>query len=85
MKLYRIQVRIKDLYFNGLARGSTIEEAKDDFANKINNGLIIAQKNSVSANSRYTITYEEIDSDRNITVSIAKKDQLGIQVEPVVS
>jgi hypothetical protein len=85
MKLYRIQVRIKDLYFNGLAEGSTIEEAKDDFANKIKNGQIIAQKNSVSADSRYIITYEEIDSDRNITVSIAKKDQLGIQVEPVVS
>lgn len=85
MKLYRIQVRIKDLYFNGLAKGSTIEEAKDDFANKINSGEIIVEKNRLNSNSRYTITYEEIDSDRNVTVSIAKEDQLGVQVEPVVS
>lgn len=85
MKLYRIQVRIKDLYFNGLARGSTIEEAKDHFAEKIVRGEIEARRNSVSNNSRFTITYEEIVLDRNVTVSITKKDKLGIQVEPIVS
>jgi hypothetical protein len=44
-----------------------------------------SEKEITYSPSKVFITYEEVNDDRNVAVSITEKDQLGIQVEPVVS
>ncbi len=85
MKLYRFNARYAGQHITTDVNAHNDDEAKINFVNELKEGGGTWRKEITYSPSKVFITYEEINNDRNVTVSVTKKDQLGIQVEPVVS
>ena len=87
MKLYRLIARFAGQRITLDVNASNDEEAKNNFIKELtkDSGKWRSEKEITYSPSKVFITYEEINDDRNVAVSITEKDQLGIQVEPVVS
>jgi hypothetical protein len=87
MKLYRLIARFAGQRITLDVNASNDEEAKDNFIKELtkDSGKWRSEKEITYSPSKVFITYEEINDDRNVAVSITEKDQLGVQVEPVVS
>jgi hypothetical protein len=87
MKLYRLVARFAGQRITLDVNASNDEEAKDNFIKELtkDSGKWRSEKEITYSPSKVFITYEEINDDRNVAVSITEKDQLGVQVEPVVS
>jgi hypothetical protein len=86
MKLYRLIARFAGQRITLDVNASNDEEAKNNFIKELtkDSGKWRSEKEITYSPSKVFITYEEINEDRNIAVSITEKDQLGVQVEPVV-
>ena len=86
MKLYRLIARYAGQRITLNVNANNDNEARDNFIKELtkDSGKWRSEKEITYSPSKVFITYEEIN-DRDITVTVAKKDQLGIQVEPVVS
>jgi hypothetical protein len=87
MKLYRLIARFAGQRITLDVNASNDEEAKNNFIKELtkDSGKWRSEKEITYSPSKLFITYEEINDDRNVAVSITEKDQLGVQVEPVVS
>lgn len=85
MKLYRFIARYAGQRITVDVNAHNDDEAKNNFLNELKKGGGTWRKEITYSPSKVFLTYEEIENDGNITVSVVKKDQLGIQVEPVVS
>jgi hypothetical protein len=87
MKLYRLIARFAGQRITLDVNASNDEEAKNNFIKELtkDSGKWRSEREITYSPSKIFITYEEINDDRNVAVSITKKDQLGVQVEPVVS
>jgi hypothetical protein len=84
MKLYRFIARYAGQRIIVDVNAHNDEEAKNNFITELKKGGGTWRKEITYSPSKVFLTYEEIE-DGNITVSVTEKDQLGIQVEPVVS
>ena len=79
MKLYRIQARYKNMYFNGTLEASNDKAALDTFADGVESGEIKGIEESFYDASRPLITFEEID--RNVTTTTGVKEtSVGVQM-----
>ena len=87
MKLYRLIARFAGQRITLDVNASNDEEAKNNFIKELtkDSGKWRSEREITYSPSKVFITYEEINDDRNVAISITEKDQLGIQVEPVVS
>lgn len=87
MKLYRLIARFAGQRITLDVNASNDEEAKNNFIKELtkDSGKWRSEKEITYSPSKVFITYEEINDDRNVAVSITEKDKLGVQVEPVVS
>jgi hypothetical protein len=87
MKLYRLIAKYAGQRITLDVNASNDEEAKNNFIKELtkDSGKWRSEKEITYSPSKVFITYEEINDDRNVAVSITEKDQLGVQVEPVVS
>jgi hypothetical protein len=84
MKLYRFIARYAGQRIIVDVNAHNDEEAKNNFITELKKGGGTWRKEITYSPSKVFLTYEEIE-DGNITVAVTEKDQLGIQVEPVVS
>jgi hypothetical protein len=84
MKLYRFIARYAGQRIIVNVNAHNDEEAKDNFVTELKKGGGTWRKEITYSPSKVFLTYEEIE-DGDITVVVTKKDQLGVQVEPVVS
>lgn len=86
MKLYRLIARFAGQRITLDVNASNDEEAKNNFIKELtkDSGKWRSEREITYSPSKVFITYEEINDDRNVAVSITEKDQLGVQVEPVV-
>jgi len=84
MKLYRFIARYAGQRIIVDVNAHNDEEAKNNFITELKKGEGTWRKEITYSPSKVFLTYEEIE-DGNITVAVTEKDQLGIQVEPVVS
>jgi len=87
MKLYRLIARYAGQRITLDVNANNDDEAKNNFIKELtkDSGKWRSEKEITYSPSKIFITYEEINDDRNVAVSITEKDQLGVQVEPVVS
>ena len=87
MKLYRLIARFAGQRITLDVNASNDEEAKNNFIKELtkDSGKWRSEKEITYSPSKVFITYEEINDDRNVAVSITEKDKLGVQVESVVS
>ena len=84
MKLYRFIARYAGQRIIVDVNAHNDEEAKDNFVTELKKGGGTWRKEKTYSPSKVFLTYEEIEHG-DITVVVTKKDQLGVQVEPVVS
>ena len=86
MKLYRLIAKYAGQRITLDVKADNDEQAKDNFIKELTKDgrNWRSEKEITYSPSKLFITYEEIN-DGDITVTVAKKDQLGVQVEPVVS
>ena len=84
MKLYRFIARYAGQRIIVDVNAHNDEEARNNFITELKKGGGTWRKEITYSPSKVFLTYEEIE-DGNITVAVTEKDQLGIQVEPVVS
>ena len=84
MKLYRFIARYAGQRIIVDVNAHNDEEAKNNFITELKKDGGTWRKEITYSPSKVFLTYEEIE-DGNITVAVTEKDQLGIQVEPVVS
>jgi hypothetical protein len=87
MKLYRLIAKYAGQRITLDVNADNDEQAKDNFIKELTKDgrNWRSEKEITYSPSKVFITYEEVNDDRNVAVSITEKDQLGIQVEPVVS
>jgi hypothetical protein len=87
MKLYRLIAKYAGQRITLDVKADNDEQAKDNFIKELTKDgrNWRSEKEITYSPSKVFITYEEVNDDRNVAVSITEKDQLGIQVEPVVS
>ena len=84
MKLYRIQARCNNLYFDKMLEADNDAAALEAFSNGVNSGEIVGADESFY-DKRVYITFEEVDSDV-ITKTGVGKTSVGVQVgKPIVS
>ncbi len=84
MKLYRFNARYAGQHITLDVKAHNDDEAKNNFVNELKQNKGKWRKEITYSPSKVFITYEEINDDRNVTVSVTKENQLGVQVEPVV-
>ena len=87
MKLYRLIARYAGQRITLDVNAEDDNQAENNFIKELtkDSGKWRSEKEITYSPSKIFITYEEVNDDRNVAVSITEKDQLGIQVEPVVS
>ena len=87
MKLYRLIARYAGQRITLDVNAEDDNQAENNFIKELtkDSGKWRSEKEITYSPSKVFITYEEVNDDRNVTVSITEKDELGIQVEPVVS
>ena len=83
MKLYRIQARYNNLYFDKMLEAKDDKAALEAFANGVDSGEIVGADESFYGSRTY-ITFEEVDRDVITTAGVGKTS-VGVQVgEPSV-
>lgn len=87
MKLYRLIARFAGQRIILDVNADNDDHAKVNFINELtkDGGKWRSEKEITYSPSKIFITYEEVNDDRNVTVSVTDKDQLRVQVESVVS
>ena len=87
MKLYRLIARYAGQRITLDVNAEDDNQAENNFIKELtkDSGKWRSEKEITYSPSKIFITYEEINDDRNVTVVTTEKNQLGIQVEPVVS
>ena len=84
MKLYRVQARCKNIYFNKTLEAENDRAALDTFANGVESGEIVGADESFY-DERVYITFEEVDRDVITTAGVGETS-VGVQVgKPSVS
>ena len=78
MKLYRVQARCKNIYFDKMLEAENDTAALEAFANGVNSGEIVGADESFYGNRVY-ITFEEVDRDATTKVNLGKTS-VGVQV-----
>ena len=78
MKLYRIQARCNNLYFDKMLEADNDAAALEAFSNGVNSGEIVGADEGFYGNRVY-ITFEEVDRDV-ITKAGVGKTSVGVQV-----
>ena len=87
MKLYRLIAKYAGQRITLDVKADNDKQAEDNFIKELTKDgrNWRSEKEITYSPSKIFITYEEVNDDRNVAVSITEKDQLGIQVEPVIS
>ena len=84
MKLYRVQARCKNIYFDKMLEAKDDRAALDAFANGVESGEIVGTDEGFYGNRTY-VTFEEVDRDVITTAGVGKTS-VGVQVgKPSVS
>ena len=78
MKLYRVQARCKNIYFDKMLEAENDKAALEAFANGVNSGEIVGADESFYGNRVY-ITFEEVDRDATTKVNLGETS-VGVQV-----
>ena len=78
MKLYRVQLRYKDLYFDETVEADNDKDALVIFSNGIESETFVGADESFYGDRVY-ITFEEVDRDV-ITKTGVAKTSVGVQV-----
>ena len=78
MKLYRIQARCNNLYFDKMLEADNDKAALEAFSNGVNSGEIVGEDESFYGSRTY-ITFEEVDRDATTKVNLGKTS-VGVQV-----
>ena len=78
MKLYRVQARCKNIYFNKMLEAENDKAALEAFANGVDSGEIVGADESFYGNRVY-ITFEEVDRDATTKVNLGETS-VGVQV-----
>ena len=78
MKLYRVQARCKNIYFNKTLEAENDRAALDTFANGVESGEIVGADESFYGKRVY-ITFEEVERDATTKVNLGKTS-VGVQV-----
>ena len=78
MKLYRVQARCKNIYFNKMLEAENDTAALEAFANGVTSGEIVGKNESFYGNRTY-VTFEEVDRDATTKVNLGKTS-VGVQV-----
>jgi len=85
MKLYRVQARYIGVYLDHNIEADSDEQVIHNFINELNEGKIVIQEEKTGRQtSLCSVTYEEIERDRIVSVTSGEKNGLGVQVEPVL-
>ena len=84
MKLYRVQARCKNMYYDKTLEAKNDAAALESFANGVNSGEIVGADESFY-DERVYVTFEEVDRDVITTAGVGKTS-VGVQVgKPSVS
>ena len=78
MKLYRIQARCNNLYFDKMLEADNDAAALEAFSNGVNSGEIVGEDESFYGSRTY-ITFEEVDRDATTKVNLGETS-VGVQV-----
>jgi len=80
MKLYRVQVKYKNIYINETLEAENDKAALDCLVKKVESGDVIEKDGAGFENpNQLFITFEEIDRDGTTKVNIGKTS-VGVQV-----
>jgi len=78
MKLYRIQARCKNLYFDKILEAKDDTTALESFANGVESGEIVGSDEGFYGD-RVHVTFEEVD--RNVSTGTSgEKASVGVEV-----
>ena len=81
MKLYRVQARYKDMYFNKILEAENDKAALDKFATGVESGEIVGTDEGFFDPNRVFLTFEEVDKkDVKLTTSSSGETELGTQM-----
>ena len=78
MKLYRVQARCKNIYFNKTLEAENDRAALDTFANGVESGEIVGADEAFYGDRVY-VTFEEVDRDATTKVNLGETS-VGVQV-----
>ena len=78
MKLYRVQARCKNIYFDEMLEAENDRAALETFANGVDSGEIVGADEGFYGNRVY-ITFEEVDRDATTKVNLGETS-VGVQV-----
>ena len=78
MKLYRVQARCKNIYFDEMLEAENDRAALEAFANGVDSGEIVGADEGFYGDSVY-ITFEEVDRDATTKVNLGETS-VGVQV-----
>ena len=78
MKLYRVQARCINIYFDEMLEAENDRAALETFANGVDSGEIVGADEGFYGNRVY-ITFEEVDRDATTKVNLGETS-VGVQV-----
>ena len=78
MKLYRVQARCKNIYFDEMLEAENDRAALETFANVVESGEIVGTEEGFYGNRTY-VTFEEVDRDATTKVNLGETS-VGVQV-----
>jgi len=78
MKLYRVQARCKNIYFDKMLEAENDKAALEAFANGVDSGEIVGADESFYGKRVY-ITFEEVERDATTKVNLGETS-VGVQV-----
>ena len=78
MKLYRVQARCKNIYFDKMLEAKNDRAALDAFANGVESGEIVGTDEGFYGSRTY-VTFEEVERDATTKVNLGETS-VGVQV-----
>ena len=78
MKLYRVQARCKNIYFDKMLEAENDKAALDAFANGVESGEIVGTDEAFYGSRTY-VTFEEVDRDGPTKVNLGETS-VGVQM-----
>ncbi len=79
MKLYRVQARYKNMYYNGMLEAKNDKAALEAFANGVESGVIKGSFEEFYSDKQLVITFEEVSRDVTTTTGV-KETSVGISM-----
>lgn len=79
MKLYRVQARYKNMYYNGMLEAKNDKAALEAFANGVESGVIKGSLEEFYSDKQLVITFEEVSRDVTTTTGV-KETSVGISM-----